>query len=559
MQKFIVSLVAAATFLGTGVASAQVYYPNSAGICGSTYTRDLTVGSRGADVSSLQSFLVAQGYPGGGSWMITGYYGQATAAAVRIYQGQHSLAQTGMFDAATRASISGCGSVYTGGYNYVYNNQTPTYPYNYNYNYNNNYNYNGYPSTCYGICGGYSQTGSLRIDSLSMTTAVTGSSVTINGSGFDYNNNTIYVGSVPVTNVASYNGTALSFIVPQNVSGSVLVYVANSRGTSNSLSLYVQNYGGCTTACGCYGTTCNQQLAITQLSPQQGAVGSTVTIYGQGFTSAGNTVHFGSGVIINVSSTDGRAVTFQVPSSLTGYNSQAVGLGTYPVYVVNSAGFTSNTLSYTVTSLGSSATPTINSVNGPTTLGVGVVGTWNLSVSTPGSTYSTVSVSWGDTGNGYVNQAAPQQVYGNQTLTFTHAYYATGTYTVTFTLSNQFGQSTITTATVQVTGSGNGQGSIGLGSISPTSGRVGTQIVLSGSNFTSDNTVHFGIGGTMHVPSYNGTTIYFTVPAYISPCDVITPGSYCATYAQQVTPGTYQVSVQNSIGQSMQQGFTVTY
>jgi peptidoglycan hydrolase-like protein with peptidoglycan-binding domain len=80
MQKLIVSLVAAATLLSTGVASAQTYYSGS---CGTTYTRDLTVGSRGSDVTSLQSFLVAQNYPGGGSWMITGYYGQATAAAVR--------------------------------------------------------------------------------------------------------------------------------------------------------------------------------------------------------------------------------------------------------------------------------------------------------------------------------------------------------------------------------------------------------------------------------------------------------------------------------------------
>ncbi|HVU75559.1 MAG TPA: IPT/TIG domain-containing protein [Candidatus Paceibacterota bacterium] len=558
MNKFIVSLVAIATLMSVGVASAQT-------VCGGSYTRDLTVGSRGSDVSSLQSFLVAQNYPGGGSWMITGYYGQATAAAVRNYQSTHGLVQSGMFDAATRASVSGCAGNYSGNYNYVYNN--PTYPYTGSYNYNNNYNYNyngGYPYN-YGY-NPYS--GSLRIDSLNVTSAVTGAAVTITGSGFDYNNNTVYVGNIPVTNIASWNGTSLTFTVPQNVSGSVLVYVANSRGSSNSLSLNVQNYGNTcgypynynTGSCGCsYGISCNQQLTITQIAPDNGAVGSTVTIYGTGFTTSGNTVHFGNGVIINLNSIDGRSLSFTVPTYLTGYNSQTVGLGTYPVYVINGAGYSSNTMNYTVTSLGSTGTPTIGSVNGPNTLNVGVTGTWTIQVTTPGSSYSTVSVAWGDTGNGYVNQAAPQQVYGgNQTLTFTHAYYAAGTYTVTFTLSNQYGQTTQATATVQVNGSGSGSG-VTLTSMTPTSGRVGTQVVLTGSNFTSDNTVHFGNGGTMHVPSYNGNTIYFTIPSYISPCDVVTPGNVCATYAQQVTPGVYQIYVQNSYGQSVQQSFTVTY
>jgi hypothetical protein len=210
-----------------------------------------------------------------------------------------------------------------------------------------------------------------------------------------------------------------------------------------------------------------------------------------------------------------------------------------------------------VTSLGTTGNPTISSVNGPNSLGVGVTGTWTINVNTPGSGYSTVSVTWGDTGNGYVNQAAPQQVYGgSQTLTFTHAYYASGTYTVTFTLSNQYGQSTSASATVQVTGSGSA-GTVSLTSMSPTSGRVGTQIALTGSNFTSDNTVHFGVGGTVHVPSYNGTTIYFTVPSYISQCDVM-PGTQCFA-ATPVTPGVYQVYVQNSLGQSTMQNFTVTY
>src|SRR4051812_43355232 len=71
----------------------------------------LSTGSHGSAVTGLQRFLVAQNYSGSGSWMITGNYGPATTAAVRIYQGSHGLPQTGSVDARTAAAIgAGCGS-----------------------------------------------------------------------------------------------------------------------------------------------------------------------------------------------------------------------------------------------------------------------------------------------------------------------------------------------------------------------------------------------------------------------------------------------------------------
>ena len=85
MNKSLVSAVAVISLFAASVASAQTYYPPytpavSAGCV--TLNRDLTVGMRGSDVTSLQSFLVTQNYPGSGSWMVTGYFGAATAAAV---------------------------------------------------------------------------------------------------------------------------------------------------------------------------------------------------------------------------------------------------------------------------------------------------------------------------------------------------------------------------------------------------------------------------------------------------------------------------------------------
>jgi len=588
MNKSLVSAVAllslSVSLFAASVVSAQAvgqtyYSPYTPAVSAGcvTLNRDLTVGMRGSDVTSLQSFLVAQYYPGSGSWMVTGYFGAATQAAVRNFQSQRGLAQTGIADSATRSAIGNCQSG-QGGIGGAVNNYVNPFSYNnsfnyglqgqgYNYSGTNQYNYN------YNTNYNYPVTGAVRIDTLSVTSAVTGASVTISGRSFDYNNNTVFVGSTPVTGIASYSGSSLSFVVPQNVSGLVMVYVANSRGSSNSLQLNVINftggngcvypyntgYGNCG-GCGIYGIPCaNAQLSITSLSPDNGAVGSQVTIYGSGFTTSGNTVRFGSGIITNIGSQDGRAISFTVPANLVGYNNQVVGLGTYPVSVTNASGYTSNTLQFTVNALGGTNAPTISNVSGPSTLATGVTGTWTLNILTGNSTYTNVSVRWGDEGTYGYSTAAPQTTYlsGQQTFTFTHSYAVGGTYTVTFTATNLSGQSNTASATVVVSGSGSGQ--ITLTSISPSSGRVGTQVVLQGSGFTTyDNTVHFGIGGTQHLISQNGSQIYFTIPAYLSPCDVATSGTYCATYAQQVTPGQYQVYVQNALGQTSQQTFTVT-
>lgn len=546
MKKAGIALSALLMLFSASVASAQVYYT---GACGTAYSRDLAFGSRGTDVSSLQNFLVSQNYPGGGSWMVTGYFGAATQAALRIYQQTHGLAQTGVLDSATRASISGCG---TTGYG-------TTYPYSYGttypYSYNNNYNYNQYPYNQYPY-----QSGAVSISSLSVNSAAPGASVTIYGSGFDYSNNTVYVGNTPIANLQSYYGNAISFVVPSYLSGQVQVYVTNTRGTSNTLALtivgsssypcntYPYNYGSCPQG---------GIPTVTSLSPQNGAVGSSVTVFGTGFTTTGNSVRFGQGLISNLNSLDGRSLTFTVPSTLTGYGSSQVYLGTYDVSVTNAAGYSSNSLPFTVTSLGSTNAPSITGVTGPTSLGLNVTGTWTIQVNSYGSNYVTTRVSWGDEGYYGASQPTSNTIYGQQTLTFTHSYAQAGTYTVTFTVTNSYGQQSTASATVVVSGSGSSV--VSLNYVTPNSGRAGTQIQLIGTGFTSfENTVHFGVGGTQHLPSYNGTTIYYTIPQYISPCDVNTAGSYCATYAQQVTPGTYQIYVTNTNGTTNQLTVTVT-
>jgi peptidoglycan hydrolase-like protein with peptidoglycan-binding domain len=71
----------------------------------STLTRDLQVGSSGADVTLLQQFLIGKGLLG--SQYATGYFGQLTKAAVIKYQQNNGiLPASGYVGAATKSSIS---------------------------------------------------------------------------------------------------------------------------------------------------------------------------------------------------------------------------------------------------------------------------------------------------------------------------------------------------------------------------------------------------------------------------------------------------------------------
>ncbi len=653
INKIIASGILAVSLFAAPQAFAQSYYAGCVNL-----TSNLSVGSRNSEVSTLQRFLVAQNYPGGGSWMVTGYFGNATRVAVQNFQQSANLPMTGWVDAQTRSAIytRSCGGSSYPGYPVP---SYPSYP---------SYPTPTYPYTCNGVPSYYpcaTPTTSITLSYLTPTSASQGTSVTVSGNGFDYSNNTVYVGGIALYNIASYNGTSLSFTVPSTVNGTVSVTVSNSRGSSNALTLNV--YGGscntypynnncctgysCTSGalnltslsqtsgnpgtsvtiygngfdysgntvylgsrslgtftstsgtaitvmvpsdmqvgtvqlyvsnsrgtsnslpfsvtytqggCGIYPyNNCNNQnngsLQISYLSPSSGGIGSTVTVVGSGFTATGNSVRFGNGIISNLLSSNGTSITFTVPSQLTGFGTQFVGLGVYNVSVTNGNGATSNAVPFTVTSVSGGSAPTITSVTGPFSLAVGTQGTWTLQLSNPNTSYVTSSVNWGDQ---YVSGAVasqPQTTYmqGTQTVSFSHSYAQSGTYTITFTVTNASGQQNTATATVTV--GSTGVGSVVLNNVTPTSGRVGQQVVLQGSGFSlNDNTVRFGIGGTQHLQSQNGTSIYYTIPAFVSPCDLQTAGTVCAQYSQQIVPGPVQISVSNGSATSNVLMFQVT-
>ncbi len=70
-----------------------------------TFSRDLTIGSTGADVTALQNWLISKGHaiPAGA----TGYFGAQTKAALAAYQASAGITPAaGYFGPITRAKIA---------------------------------------------------------------------------------------------------------------------------------------------------------------------------------------------------------------------------------------------------------------------------------------------------------------------------------------------------------------------------------------------------------------------------------------------------------------------
>jgi hypothetical protein len=552
------SVIAFVLFIGVSVASAQTYGSTSSCV---TLTRDLSRGmtdaTAGGEVSSLQRFLVSQNYPGGGAWMITGTFGPATEQAVKNFQSQRNLAQTGVVDAVTRGAMSTCGSwssisypttpAYTPSYTYPYTG----YNYNYPYSYQNPYTYsNVYTAP--------------TLSSVEPNSTQQGTMATIRGSGFDMWNTQVRIGGLSVPANVQNQNTA-TFVVPATLAPGVYqVSVASAGGVSQTLpmtvlSAYVYpNYG--ILSCS-YGTCGNESnVVLHSMVPTGGSTGSSVTVYGTGFSRKGNTVHFGAGIVTNIMSFDGASLSFNVPNQLIGYGTGATVLGTYDVSVTNALGVTSNTLPYIVTSIASPNAPTIRNVNGPSNLQAGALGTWTAEVNLLNNQSVSVSATWGDE-NQYSPALAPHAIVGAggvQVVTFTHAYQNAGTYTPSFTVTDSMGRkNSVTANTVAVSGSVYSGGGPTLFTLSPNMGRVGSVVALFGSNFAlSGNTVHFGIGGAANLASANGgTTLFFVIPSTVNVCDTI--GTGCSSPTSAVSPGTYPMYVSNAMGQTTSINFTV--
>ncbi len=217
-------------------------------------------------------------------------------------------------------------------------------------------------------------------------------------------------------------------------------------------------------------------VSLYNLNPQSAQTGATVSVTGFGFTNT-NTILMDSGVVArDVPITSSVAIacttsplchgginqtlTFTVPTSLSPYcpagsmcamYMRLVTPGQYSITVMNDNG-TSNILPLNVTSGSTGTNPlSISGLDTPSTLQVRQSGTWTVHVNALNNTGLHYSVVWGDEGQTTnASFMAPQPSIVQTSASFNHSYVTAGTYTPTFTVSNDNGQSVSTTNTITV-------------------------------------------------------------------------------------------------------------
>lgn len=286
-KVFTLGALAVLTLSGAGTAQAQVYtttsvspimMPTQCVILNSNFGHGSSDWSINGAVSSLQNFLVGQGYFNS-YYLGTGRYGSITVRAVAQFQASHGVPATGYVGPLTRALIQqiSCGT-----------NPVPPIP---------------PPVSALYLYGAYPSAG------------VVGSTVTLSGYGFTGANTVLMDGSVAASNVPISSAAAidcklnsgcqsgvtqtLTFTIPTALApycapgfacaqymrmvtpGTYKLSVMNSNGTSNTVSFTVTDQ------------STNQQLSITGLdAPASLPIGTTGTWTVRALSNGQGTLHY---------------------------------------------------------------------------------------------------------------------------------------------------------------------------------------------------------------------------------------------------------------------------
>lgn len=139
-----------------------------------------------------------------------------------------------------------------------------------------------------------------RIMSVSPSSGIAGSTVLIDGSGFDSTTGTVTFGGVPAS-IQSWSPATISAQVPNTLSaGTADVVVTTTVEASNAVAFTVEN------------------LTIGNLSPTNGPSGTPITIHGTGFglTQVSSVVSF-NGVNASVNSWSDNTIVVVLPAGVT--------------------------------------------------------------------------------------------------------------------------------------------------------------------------------------------------------------------------------------------------
>ena len=268
------------------------------------FLRDLRLGDSGEDVRQLQKILNTDSMTqvsitgNGSSGNETTYFGPATAAAVIRFQNTYA-------DEVLRPAGMTQGSGFVGMWTRLKLNQILL-------------------KTKVGVPMPSSPaipedtTAAPTLSAISNYYGRAGSSVTLSGSGFSLNSNTVTLkggkagsssssasdgSKVEIKNVVSKNSIDITFTVPQTASaGRYDISVANnsSKKTSDTFPFMV--------------TVSGSVLPVIQkIEPAVAKFDQTIKITGQNFTSTGNIVTSNLGVIGDLKSSDGKTLTFKIP------------------------------------------------------------------------------------------------------------------------------------------------------------------------------------------------------------------------------------------------------
>lgn len=306
------------------------------------------------------------------------------------------------------------------------------------------------------------------ITSLSPTSGPVGSSVTITGNNFGSYQGPSWVGfNGASASVTSWSNTQIVVPVPNIATGTANVAVTVGGVASNVVSFNITS----------------TPPAITNLSPNSGPVGTSVTITGTNFGSfqGPNQVSF-NGANAPVTSWSNAQIVVPVPNIATGNANVVVTVG----------GVASNGVSFSITPV----PPTITSLSpnsGPVGTSVMIAGTNFGSYQGP---------SW----VGFNGSTAPVTSWSNTQIVVRVPNIATGNVNVRVTVggiaSNAISFNIVPTPPT-------------ITSLSPTSGPTGTSVTVTGTNFGApqgSSTVSFN-GSTVVPSSWSSTQIVFSIPA----------------------------------------------